>query len=150
MGGGHHFEYPKWVWSPAGGWWPKPQAWKRNTIMYATFVVGTSYWLYLNATPKTVSASYFWKCAFRMIQFTIVVVVYSRANSFHVFSCSQFVSCFSRRWLIIVRNLLWAVKVITIRIPPVGGFVMLTMWLFSWEGGENAGYSQVRWWWEPS
>ena len=59
MGGGHHFEYPKWVWSPAGGWWPKPQAWKRNTIMYATFVVGTSYWLYLNATPKTVSASYF-------------------------------------------------------------------------------------------
>lgn len=55
MGGGHHFEYPKWVWSPAGGWWPKPQAWRRNTVLYGVFMMSASYWLYKNATPKTVA-----------------------------------------------------------------------------------------------
>lgn len=29
------FNYPKWVWSPTGGWWPHPSAWRRNT-----FIVG--------------------------------------------------------------------------------------------------------------
>lgn len=37
MGGGHHFHYPKYVWSPSGGWWPNPAHWKRNT-----FVAGAS------------------------------------------------------------------------------------------------------------
>ena len=27
------FPYPKWVWSPTGGWWPHPAAWKRNTLV---------------------------------------------------------------------------------------------------------------------
>ena len=33
MGGGGHYDYPKHVWSPAGGWmWERaPRAWKRNT-----------------------------------------------------------------------------------------------------------------------
>jgi len=31
--------YPHWVWSPAGGWWPSPAAWKRNTAMYAVFMI---------------------------------------------------------------------------------------------------------------
>ena len=31
MGGGRRFLYPKWVWSPTGGWWPNPPNWKRNT-----------------------------------------------------------------------------------------------------------------------
>jgi hypothetical protein len=34
MAGGHHFPYPKWVWSPAGGWWPKPAAWKRDSVIF--------------------------------------------------------------------------------------------------------------------
>ncbi|KAK4535038.1 hypothetical protein CDCA_CDCA03G1063 [Cyanidium caldarium] len=34
MGGGEpRFPYPKQVWSPAGGWWPYPRAWKRNTAV---------------------------------------------------------------------------------------------------------------------
>lgn len=27
------FPYPKWVWSPTGGWWPHPAAWRRNTAI---------------------------------------------------------------------------------------------------------------------
>jgi hypothetical protein len=34
MGGGRRFEYPKHVWSPAGGWWANPTHWKRNTAIY--------------------------------------------------------------------------------------------------------------------
>mmetsp|Transcript_6730 Transcript_6730/g.10536 ORF Transcript_6730/g.10536 Transcript_6730/m.10536 type:complete len:80 (-) Transcript_6730:387-626(-) len=34
MGGGGWFYVPK-VWSPAGGWWPTPVAWKRNTTICA-------------------------------------------------------------------------------------------------------------------
>ncbi|XP_065070205.1 uncharacterized protein LOC135695148 [Rhopilema esculentum] len=31
MGGGKRFDYPKYVWSPTGGWWCEPRNWKRNT-----------------------------------------------------------------------------------------------------------------------
>eukprot|EP00048_Salpingoeca_helianthica_P015055 m.224825 g.224825 ORF g.224825 m.224825 type:complete len:85 (-) comp16550_c0_seq1:78-332(-) len=33
MGGGERFDYPKYVWSPAGGWWCNPTHWKRNTVL---------------------------------------------------------------------------------------------------------------------
>ena len=33
--GGANFPYPKWVWSPAGGWWCNPTNWKRNTGIVA-------------------------------------------------------------------------------------------------------------------
>ena len=33
QGGTKHFEYPKYVWSPAGGWWCNPRHWKRNTAI---------------------------------------------------------------------------------------------------------------------
>ncbi|KAG5176408.1 hypothetical protein JKP88DRAFT_322411 [Tribonema minus] len=33
MGGGRKFHYPKYVWSPAGGWWNQPTAWQRNTAV---------------------------------------------------------------------------------------------------------------------
>ncbi|KAL7750277.1 hypothetical protein RI367_004450 [Sorochytrium milnesiophthora] len=33
MGGGGRFPYPKWVYSPAGGWWPQPKNWKSNTAV---------------------------------------------------------------------------------------------------------------------
>ncbi|KAI8339646.1 hypothetical protein BC941DRAFT_421065 [Chlamydoabsidia padenii] len=34
MGAVTRFPYPK-VWSPAGGWWSQPKAWKSNTIVAA-------------------------------------------------------------------------------------------------------------------
>ena len=33
------FDYPKYVWSPSGGWWCNPRHWKRNTV-YAFLVAG--------------------------------------------------------------------------------------------------------------
>ena len=33
--GAANFPYPKWVWSPAGGWWCEPKMWKRNTAICA-------------------------------------------------------------------------------------------------------------------
>jgi len=33
MGGGKRFAYPKYVWSPTGGWWCEPRNWKRNTAI---------------------------------------------------------------------------------------------------------------------
>jgi hypothetical protein len=33
MGGTKEFAYPKYVWSPAGGWWCNPRYWKRNTAI---------------------------------------------------------------------------------------------------------------------
>ena len=35
MGGGKKFPYPKWVWSPAGGWWCQPVNANRNTAIMA-------------------------------------------------------------------------------------------------------------------
>merc|ERR1711879_856321 len=48
MGGGPRFDYPKFVWSPSGGWWTTaPPGWKRNTgiALGAVFVLaaGTFY-----------------------------------------------------------------------------------------------------------
>ncbi|KAI9911915.1 hypothetical protein PsorP6_009613 [Peronosclerospora sorghi] len=31
MSGGSEYPYPKYTWSPAGGWWTKTKNWKRNT-----------------------------------------------------------------------------------------------------------------------
>ncbi len=33
MGAGGKFQYPKEVWSPAGGWWPYPAKWRQNTAL---------------------------------------------------------------------------------------------------------------------
>ena len=52
--GGHHFDYPKWVWSPAGGWWANPTNWRRNTALYGVFVVVTCVWASVICEPKTV------------------------------------------------------------------------------------------------
>ncbi len=51
MGAGPQMPYPKWVWSPAGGWYCNPANWKRNTaiamaaygaICYAVFNLSIS------------------------------------------------------------------------------------------------------------
>merc|ERR1712189_533 len=31
MGAVKKYPYPKYVWSPSGGWWCQPRNWKRNT-----------------------------------------------------------------------------------------------------------------------
>jgi hypothetical protein len=39
--GAANFPYPKWVWSPAGGWWCNPPNWKRNVAIHlAVWAVG--------------------------------------------------------------------------------------------------------------
>ena len=35
MGAGPQMPYPKWVWTPAGGWYCHPPNWKRNTALVA-------------------------------------------------------------------------------------------------------------------
>lgn len=46
MGGGGTFPYPRWVWTPYGGWWAHDVNWKKSTlkaaagIVFATLVVG--------------------------------------------------------------------------------------------------------------
>jgi hypothetical protein len=65
MGGGRQFLYPKWVWSPAGGWWANPTHWKRNTIIYGAFVAGAACWTWrisnegtTTYTPKIVATAH--------------------------------------------------------------------------------------------
>jgi len=38
--GAANFPYPKWVWTPAGGWWCNPPNWKRNTMIAGVVWVG--------------------------------------------------------------------------------------------------------------
>lgn len=54
MGGGRQFSYPKWVWSSAGGWWPNPTHWKRNSIVYGVAVVGIAMYAYQISEANTV------------------------------------------------------------------------------------------------
>jgi hypothetical protein len=54
--GGRRYNYPKWVWTPAGGWWghERVKNGPRNTIIYMGFVAGFCYWLanYADAHSK--------------------------------------------------------------------------------------------------
>lgn len=52
QGGGHHgvrplYPYPKWVWSPLGGWWPHPRKWKINTAVVIFGLILVNYPVYL-------------------------------------------------------------------------------------------------------
>ena len=60
MGGGHHFHYPKWVWSPAGGWWGKPKQWKRDTVIFYLVSGAMLYGLYNWTEANTVSRPSFY------------------------------------------------------------------------------------------
>jgi hypothetical protein len=42
QGGGERFEYPRFVWSPSGGWWCNPTHWKRNTALVTGAVLLSS------------------------------------------------------------------------------------------------------------
>lgn len=56
MGGGRGFKYPKWVWSPAGGWWVKPVGMNRNTglflALFAFPIAALSYSIGENNTTR--------------------------------------------------------------------------------------------------
>ena len=40
MGAGPPMPYPKWVWTPVGGWYTQHKNWKRNTaLMYGAWAV---------------------------------------------------------------------------------------------------------------
>ncbi|KAI3659929.1 hypothetical protein MP638_004956 [Amoeboaphelidium occidentale] len=46
---GPRYNYPKWVWSPTGGWWADPKYWRRNLagVVSAFLIPGTlfSFWV---------------------------------------------------------------------------------------------------------
>ncbi|KAF8153379.1 hypothetical protein B0H34DRAFT_103415 [Crassisporium funariophilum] len=43
MGGGGRYPYPKYVWSPAGGWWVRPSNWVSNTAVASVGVLAATY-----------------------------------------------------------------------------------------------------------
>ncbi|KAK0213952.1 hypothetical protein IW262DRAFT_1407650 [Armillaria fumosa] len=45
MGGGGRYLYPKYVSSPAGGWWVQPSNWKANTAVVTTGISAIAYLL---------------------------------------------------------------------------------------------------------
>ncbi len=56
MGGARRYPYPKWVWSPAGGWWnTDPVGGKRNALIYVACCMGISYIVYNFGEANTVS-----------------------------------------------------------------------------------------------
>ncbi|KAF8240705.1 hypothetical protein L208DRAFT_1231366, partial [Tricholoma matsutake] len=42
-GGGGRYPYPKFVWSPAGGWWTRPSNWVSNTAIAFTGILAITY-----------------------------------------------------------------------------------------------------------
>ena len=54
MGGGHKFPYPKWVWTPSGGWWPTPKNQMRNGLIYTAACGVICYYAVLYCEPRTV------------------------------------------------------------------------------------------------
>eukprot|EP01032_Pedospumella_encystans_P008198 gene8198-9757_t len=54
MGGGRRYPYPKWVWSPAGGWWPNPTNWKRNAALYVGVTFTLAYFVAQYADANTI------------------------------------------------------------------------------------------------
>ncbi|KAK3056528.1 hypothetical protein LTR09_002321 [Extremus antarcticus] len=38
--GGAKVQYPKHVWSPAGGWYAQPANWKQNTAIFSGLIAG--------------------------------------------------------------------------------------------------------------
>ena len=57
MGGGHRYPYPKWVWTPSGGWWPNPKNANRNGLIYAGFMSVVCFLAVRHCEPRTVSTA---------------------------------------------------------------------------------------------
>lgn len=57
MGASEKMPYPKWVWSPAGGWYCHPKQWERNTkIGFVAIAVITFFtWTYSASKERRLS-----------------------------------------------------------------------------------------------
>lgn len=53
MGGGGQHPYPRYVWSPTGGWWTRPAAWKANTFAIGVATFGCAYLVGLAGEART-------------------------------------------------------------------------------------------------
>ena len=80
MGGARRFPYPKWVWSPSGGWWPNPVNWKRNTAIYlgASFLIcaAAGNWSNKNTVRHHIMPSLYCFCFlifFHHLQFAVIM-----------------------------------------------------------------------------
>lgn len=62
MGGGRKIPFPKWVWSPAGGWYAAqhraPPNWQRNTALCALAMTGIISGVWIVSDRNTVSFIY--------------------------------------------------------------------------------------------
>lgn len=54
MSGDPRFPHPKYVWSPSGGYWPRPRHWFRNTMFAAFIQFSIVYAAYLYTEPQEV------------------------------------------------------------------------------------------------
>ncbi len=48
IGAPPQYPYPKWVWSPTGGWWPNPRKWRINTavVVFGLVMINVPIYLY--------------------------------------------------------------------------------------------------------
>ena len=49
------YPYPKYVWSPSGGWWCDPPNWKRNTVVAAIISLTIAATVYVKTRKYEVS-----------------------------------------------------------------------------------------------
>lgn len=54
MGSDGRFPYPKDVWSPGGGWWPHPKAWRGNSIAAGLLIFGLCIPVFMVSEKKMV------------------------------------------------------------------------------------------------
>lgn len=58
MGAGGKFQYPKEVWSPAGGWWPYPKKWRSNTVACFFLIAGLCVPVFMASERLTVRVKF--------------------------------------------------------------------------------------------
>ncbi|PPQ75494.1 hypothetical protein CVT26_015818 [Gymnopilus dilepis] len=46
LGGGARYPYPKYVYSPAGGWWTRPSNWATNTAVAFSGILAVTYFVW--------------------------------------------------------------------------------------------------------
>lgn len=59
MGADGRYPYPKEVWSPGGGWWPRPKAWRGNTAIAALLIAGLTVPIFIYSERNMVGSSKF-------------------------------------------------------------------------------------------
>ncbi|KAF8072081.1 hypothetical protein FPV67DRAFT_1411333, partial [Lyophyllum atratum] len=51
-GGAPRYPYPKFVWSPAGGWWTRPSNWRSNTAIAFAGILAVTYGVWQVSAEK--------------------------------------------------------------------------------------------------